>query len=66
MLSLSAQIGNHKFRVAKPVSNNHQLRGPGNHVDIDHAENLPFGLADIDISRADNLIHPRYSFSAIS
>ena len=62
MLGLGKHIGGDKTRIAGAVRNDQDLARPGDHVDVDAAENLFFRFRDEPVARADDLVDLRYGF----
>ncbi len=56
MLSLRKEVRRHKARVGARVSEDDNLRGPGDHVDADDAEHPPLRRRDVGIAGPDNLV----------
>ena len=65
MLCLAEQVRRDPGRVRRAVGDDEDLAGPGDHVDIDKAEDLPLGFRDKGIAGADNLIDLRDCLRAI-
>ena len=66
MLSLAEQVRRDPGRVRRAVGDDEDLAGPGDHVDIDKAEDLPLGFRDKGIAGANDLIDLRDRLRAIS
>ena len=56
VLGLRKKIHRYPIRVGAGVGDNEYLRGSGDHVDADSAENAPFGGRDIGIAGTDDLV----------
>ena len=65
MLGLTQQVGGHPGGVTAAVGQNQDLAGACYHVDAHLAKDLPLGSGDIDIARADDLIHRRDALGAV-
>ncbi|MGX1402494.1 hypothetical protein RKD40_000107 [Streptomyces ambofaciens] len=57
MLGLTQQVGRHPHRVGAVVGDDRDLGGAGQQVDADPAEQLPLGLRDERVARADQHVH---------
>ena len=66
VLSLAEQVRRDPGRVRRAVGDDEDLAGPGDHVDIDKAEDLPLGFRDKGIAGANDLIDLRDRLRAIS
>ena len=65
MLGLTQQVGGHPGGVTAAVGQNQDLAGACYHVDAHLAKDLPLGSGDIDIARADDLVHRRDALGAV-
>ena len=65
VLGLTQQVGGHPGGVTAAVGQHQDLAGAGDHVDAHLAEDLPLGGGDIDVARADDLIHGRDGLGAV-
>ena len=57
MFGLGDEVGRQKRWVSASIGYDQNLTRPGNGIDGDFSEYHPFGRSDINVSRADNLIH---------
>ena len=64
MLGLGEQIRRHPLRIAFAVGDDQHLRGTGDHVDADRAEDLPFCRRHIGVARPHDLGDGRDAFGA--
>ena len=55
VLGLGEQVGGDPVRIVGAVGDDQHLRGPGDHVDADRAEDLPLGRRHIGVAGADDL-----------
>ena len=65
MLCLSEQVHGDPLWVNRPVREDQNLRGAGDHVDAHAPENLALCLGDEAVTRTDNFVDPRYGGRAV-
>ena len=65
MFGLTQQVGGDPCRIASAVCQNQNFAGACDHVDTDFAEDFPLGRGNVDVARADDLIHGRDAFGAV-
>ena len=58
VFSLGQQIGGNMRRVAAAVVDHQNFTRPGDHIDINRAEDQALGRSDVNIARPGNLIDP--------
>ncbi len=65
VLGLREQVGGHHGGVRLIVRDDKDLAGPGDHVDRHLPEDLPLGLGNKSVARADDFVHRRYALRPV-
>ena len=65
MFGLRNQVAGHIVRTGRFISDQDDLAGAGDAVDVDLAENVPFGQGHEQVSRPDDLVDPFDPLNAV-